>query len=99
MGGVQCKPAPPARASETAIRSQHLTYFRCVGAIWQRKHATQRARKRRTLKRADQLEHRIALAPLTVISDLRRSENDAGGHRDRVDEVCKSRDVHFSVDR
>ena len=82
-----------------AVRSEHFAYFLCVRPIRQRLHAPKCTGKGRALERSHQLEHRIPSAPLTVISDLRRSENDAGGHRDRVDEVCKSRDVHFSEDR
>src|SRR5436309_2153935 len=76
-------------------QNRAASVYPCGAHRW--RHAKLRERQRPV--NLARLTHRIAPAPLTVISDLRHSENDAGGHRDRVDEVCKSRDVHFSVDQ
>jgi hypothetical protein len=68
-----------------AVRSEHFAYSLCVRPVRQRLHATKCTRKGRTLKRSHQLEHSVSSSPLTVITNLRRRENDAGRHGKCID--------------
>ena len=76
------------------FRPHYLSDFFCARAVGQFDDSAQSARERWALKRLDQIKHRIAPAPAAVVTDLHGRENDAGGHRDCVDQIRKGGDVH-----
>ena len=77
-----------------AVRSEHFAYF-CASAP-----SGNDSTRRSALVKAglwnDLTSSSIASSPLAVITNLGGRKKDARRHCERVDEICKRRDVHLA---